>query len=351
MKTAQYRRLRKTLEDEGAFRISDARGFMTAAAELAVFGAGLAYLVSRATPFGPAFWRLQVLLGTSLYRMFVILHECGHGTLFRSRRVNTLVGTLVSPFCLMPYFPWRSIHFLHHKWVGVIDKDPTQAHLLKLRALSSTRKLVFRVFWKCFLPVPYIKYILDVFWRHPFRQLRKGDRGDGWRGVFSVFACLAPHVVLLACLGPARYAVWFGPMLLVYFMIFEMVNLPQHGGLFPYLSTDHPTSIPPQEQDEITRSAHMPGFVGALFCYNFNLHTEHHLFPKVPWYRLPRVARKVVEYEDLVYQNVGMIDFTIESRLKDPIDFYVNSLPVSGASEPIRRESLPFQASLLETQA
>jgi fatty acid desaturase len=180
-----------------------------------------------------------------------------------------------------------------------------------------------------------MKYILDVFWGHPFRKLRQGDRAEAWRGFFSVFACLAPHAALVATLGPARYATWFGPMLLVYFVTFEMVNLPQHGGIFPHLSADHPTSIPPHEQDAITRSAPMPGLLGTLFCYNFNLHTEHHLFPTVPWYRLPSVARKVVECSDIQYQHVGIINFTIESRLGDPIDFYVNSLPISEASEPV----------------
>jgi fatty acid desaturase len=75
----------------------------------------------------------------------------------------------------------------------------------------------------------------------------------------------------------------------------------------------------------------MPGLLGAIFCYNFNLHTEHHLFPNIPWYRLSGVAKKIVEYNGIVYQNVGLLAFTVESRSGDPIDFYVNSLPVVGA--------------------
>jgi hypothetical protein len=78
----------------------------------------------------------------------------------------------------------------------------------------------------------------------------------------------------------------------------------------------------------------MPGLLGALFCYNFNLHTEHHLFPNVPWYRLPRIARRVVEYNFIKYNNVSIICFTIEARRRDPIDFYVKSLPVAGSTPP-----------------
>src|SRR6516165_2536414 len=127
-----YQGLRQRLREEGAFRLSNLRGLLTVLFEAAVLSLGVGYLVYGAAPFGAGYWAAEVLLGTSLYRVFVLLHECGHGTLFRGRTANTIVGTLISPFCLMPYFPWRSIHFLHHKWVGVIDKDPTQAHLLKL---------------------------------------------------------------------------------------------------------------------------------------------------------------------------------------------------------------------------
>ena len=130
MTTSEYRTVRRALVELGAFRVSDTRGLLTVLAEFALFVVGFIILNHGSIPFGARYWMIELLLGTSLYRMFVILHECGHNTLFRSRAVSTLIGTFVSPFCLMPYFPWRSIHFLHHKWVGVIDKDPTQAHLL-----------------------------------------------------------------------------------------------------------------------------------------------------------------------------------------------------------------------------
>jgi fatty acid desaturase len=333
-----YQGLRQSLREEGAFRLSNLRGLLTVLFEAAVLSLGVGYLVYGAAPFGAGYWVAEVLLGTSLYRMFVLLHECGHGTLFRGRTANTIVGTLISPFCLMPYFPWRSIHFLHHKWVGVIDKDPTQAHLLKLSSLSSGGRLLFRILWKCFLPIPYITYIIDVFWGQPFRQLRRGEHAAAGRGFFSLLCCTAPHAALLASLGPARYATLFGPMLLLYFVIFEMVNLPQHAGIFPHLSTEHPASIPPHAQDEITRTARLPGIVGVLLCYNFNLHTEHHLFPTIPWYRLPAVSQKVDGHDDVLYQNVSMMCFAIESRLEDPIDFFVNSLPDGAAGhlmEPV----------------
>lgn len=327
MLSATYGEIRNELAAEGAFRVSNLKGALTAIVEFIVFGLGCVYLSRTSGPRQPGYWVVELLMGTSLYRMFVILHEAGHKTLFTKKWVNSLVGSLASPFCLVPYIPWRNIHLLHHKWVGVIDKDPTQAHLLKLRSLTTTERFLFRVFWKLFVPIPFVKFMFDVFWGYPIREYRRGNVVDARQGAFSVLICALPHVGLLVLLGPIRYLTVFGPMIVVFYVIFELVNLPQHSGMFPYTSSEHPSSIPVREQDEITRTTYLPKLMAVLFSYNFNLHTEHHLFPTIPWYSLPKVTDKVLEMQDCTYNIVDMLCFAYELRRQDPIELYVNSLP------------------------
>ena len=74
--------------------------------------------------------------------------------------------------------------------------------------------------------------------------------------------------------------------------------------------------------------------------YNFNLHTEHHLFPTVPWYSLPKVTEKVKNMEECTYNEVGMVSFAADLRSQDPIDLYVKTLPTPGG----RREAAPERA-------
>jgi acyl-lipid omega-6 desaturase (Delta-12 desaturase) len=53
-----------------------------------------------------------------LVRLFIIQHDCGHHSFFRSRRVNNVVGELCSLFTLTPYHMWRRSHSRHHASSG-----------------------------------------------------------------------------------------------------------------------------------------------------------------------------------------------------------------------------------------
>src|SRR5579864_8655797 len=57
---------------------------------------------------------LAVLAAGFLVRIFIIQHDCGHGSFFRSRRANDLIGCLCSLMTLTPYAFWRRQHARHH---------------------------------------------------------------------------------------------------------------------------------------------------------------------------------------------------------------------------------------------
>lgn len=326
MRASTYYPLRKQLFTEGAFQVSNLYGAMTVICEFAVLGLGLACLYHTEL-FSAPYWALQVILSTSLFRMFVILHECGHNTLFTRKIVNTLVGSAVSSFCLLPYVAWRDIHFLHHKWVGVVDKDPTQAHLLVLRRMSGVEALLFRIIWRLWIPIPFIQFVFKVFWLYPFREFLNGNRPTARKGFLSLAVCLTPHLFFISYFGIRRYLFSFGPMILLFYMIYEVINLPQHSGLFPYISVNHPHPLSYKEQDEFTRTTRLPRVLAVCLNYNFNLHVEHHLFPSVPWYALPRVTEKLAAISHFEYQRVPFLKFMVAMRRNDPLNVYVKSLP------------------------
>jgi fatty acid desaturase len=323
-----YVALRKELTAEGAFTPNNIFGLMTVVSECAVFAACAAG-VGLSRPFSLLFWVCEVLAAVSAYRMFVILHECGHGSLFARKWMNTAAGLLASPVCLLPYWPWRSVHAAHHQWVGVVDKDPTQAHILKLRGLPWYQKILLRVFWKTWIPAPFIKFIIEIFWLYPFRETAKGNRSEALLGFASLAACFGPHALLIGWLGFGHYLTVVLPGLVIFYVIFEMINLPQHSGHFPFLSSFHPRPVPFREQDAITRTTYLPRLFAVLLCYNFNLHTEHHLFPTVPWYRLPRVTAKIKGLKECHYEEVEFLRFMADLRAQDPLDVYEKTLPTT----------------------
>jgi omega-6 fatty acid desaturase (delta-12 desaturase) len=68
---------------------------------------------------------LAVLAGGVLVRVFIIFHDCGHGSFFKSRRANDIVGFISGLLTFTPYYHWRWEHALHHGSSGDLDRRGT----------------------------------------------------------------------------------------------------------------------------------------------------------------------------------------------------------------------------------
>jgi omega-6 fatty acid desaturase (delta-12 desaturase) len=64
---------------------------------------------------------LALLAGAFLVRIFIIFHDCTHGSFFRSRRANDLVGFITGVLAFTPYRHWRWEHSVHHATSGDLD--------------------------------------------------------------------------------------------------------------------------------------------------------------------------------------------------------------------------------------
>lgn len=333
MEATQYKSVLRDLNASGLLVPKNSYGFATIAVETSVFICG-AFALSQTAVGSVPWWMLQVFLGASMFRFFVIGHECGHNSLFTSQRVSTLVGLYASVFSGVPYIPWRNVHRQHHQWVGVIDKDPTQAELLGLRRYKAVMNGLFRFVWVAWVPVMFLVFLVRSFYLYPFVRAKEGQWRLAIESAGSVLICIAPKVVLCAVLGWEDALILLLPMVFVFLFIDENVSLPQHTGLFPFLSDSHPRPIPYAEQDEVTRTTSNPGWVATLLALNFNLHTEHHLFPGVPWYWLPQVTRRI--RNERTYQRVHFATFMFGIRTRDPVDVFTRALPLpqqEGATE------------------
>jgi len=65
---------------------------------------------------------LAVLAGAFLVRVFIIFHDCGHGSFFKSRAANDFVGFVCGMLTFTPYYHWRWEHSLHHASSGDLDR-------------------------------------------------------------------------------------------------------------------------------------------------------------------------------------------------------------------------------------
>ena len=58
-------------------------------------------------------------------RIFIIQHDCGHGSFFRSRRANDILGFVCGIITLTPYFDWRKNHAIHHATTSQLERRGT----------------------------------------------------------------------------------------------------------------------------------------------------------------------------------------------------------------------------------
>src|SRR3954451_9382177 len=89
------------------------------------FGGFFATCAAMYTCFEVSAWialPLSIIAAGFLVRIFIIQHDCGHGSFFRSRRANDLIGIVCSLMTLTPYAFWRRQHARHHGSWNNLDR-------------------------------------------------------------------------------------------------------------------------------------------------------------------------------------------------------------------------------------
>jgi fatty acid desaturase len=219
---------------------------------------------------------------------FVILHECGHDTLFRTRRYHAIAGRVAAFFSLIPYHAWTRVHGRHHKWTGWQDLDPTTAALVP-RARGRVERLLVNVCWRCWIPLFSVLYRLDNYWHLPrlFRMFpRPADRRAIARDTLWLLALYSALVVLIGVDAMLRAA---GLALLLSLVLEDLLLLSQHTHVPTNVSGGQAVQpFPAIEQEPFTRSLRLPR-LGSAFLLHFDAHELHHMYPFVPGYHLRRI--------------------------------------------------------------
>ena len=88
--------------------------------------------------------------GAFIVRLFIIQHDCGHQSLFTSRRANDWVGRFIALITLTPYDYWRRKHALHHAASGNLDRrgigDVMTLTVAEYDALSGFGRFKYRLY-------------------------------------------------------------------------------------------------------------------------------------------------------------------------------------------------------------
>lgn len=236
---------------------------------------------------------IAMLNGVFLVRIFVIQHDCGHASYFASRRVQDWVGRCLGVLTLTPYDVWRRTHSIHHSHHGNLDQrgigDVLTLTVEEYRARSPMGRFLYRLYRH-----PLVLFVLGPSYLFILQnRLPVGLMNQGWRFWISAMGTNAVIAISLALM------VWLGgfmPLLLIYLP--TSVIAGTIGVWLFYVQHQFEETHWSNSEDWQVHQAALEGSSHYVlpqplrwFTANIGIHHVHHLYSRIPFYRLPEVLR------------------------------------------------------------
>ncbi len=221
-------------------------------------------------------------------------HECGHGTAFKTMRMNNAVYQIASFMIMRNPVTWRWSHTRHHTDTVIVGRDPEIAVMRPPDLL----RLVLNFFglldgW--YAMVDMTRNALGVISAKEKTFIPESEQPKAirvariWVAIYgaTIAAAVVMHSILpLMLIGlPRLYGAWHH----------VMTGLLQHGGLADNV-IDHRLNSRTVYMNPISR----------FIYWNMNYHVEHHMFPMVPYHALPKLHAMIKD--DLPAANRSILE-------------------------------------------
>jgi acyl-lipid omega-6 desaturase (Delta-12 desaturase) len=270
-------------------------------------GRSLAELVVTVAPF-VALWLLMLLslrysywlclllavpAAGFLVRLFMIQHDCGHGSFFRRRRANDWLGRVLGVLTLTPYGYWRRTHAIHHATSGHLGRrgtgDVDTLTVREYQSLPAWRRGLYRLTRHPIVVLGVAPFYLFVLkHRLPVRLMRAGR--EPWLSVMSTNLAIALVVgLLVAVLGARDFLLVQTPITLLASSAGVWLFYVQHQFEHTWWAWDPDWNL---HTGALHGSSHydLPPVL-RWFTANIGIHHVHHLCSRIPCYRLGEALR------------------------------------------------------------
>jgi omega-6 fatty acid desaturase (delta-12 desaturase) len=247
---------------------------------------------------------LSVPAAGFLTRLFMIQHDCGHGSFFSSKAANDWTGRIIGVLTLTPYGYWRRTHALHHAGSGNLERrgfgDLNTITVSEYCNASKWQRLKYRLYRHplvLFVFGPAYLFILQ-------HRLPLGLMNRGWQPWIST---MGTNVGILICAGSLSYVLGLETFLFLYIPVMLLAAtlgvwlfFVQHQ--FEETVWDTSTAWNWHEAALHGSSHYDLPLVLRWFTANIGMHHVHHLCGRIPFYNLPCALQK---FPELV--NVGRL--------------------------------------------
>ncbi len=245
-----------------------------------------------------------IAIGSSafLIRIFIVMHDCGHSSFFKSKKKNNFWGFIAGVATFSPYLQWTKAHKIHHKSSGNLDQrgvgDIDLKTVEEYQKLTLIEKLKYRA-----VRSPFVFLLLGSFYifviQHRFPQ--KYSNSKEKTGVYLT------NIIILLIAGLISY---FCGLQFYLFYQFSVLLITAMLGVFLFY-------VQHQYEDVYWKSAKDWNFFeasmkGSSFLRlpkvlqwmtgNIGYHHIHHLCSSIPNYNLEKAYK-----ENPIFQNCTTI--------------------------------------------
>ncbi|PTM87166.1 fatty acid desaturase [Mycoplana dimorpha] len=254
------------------------------------------------THFG--FWPGLILIIPAagfLLRLFMLQHDCGHGSFFGRRRLDDWTGRAIGVLTLTPYDYWRRAHAEHHASAGNLDQrgvgDITTLTVAEYENSTRWQRLSYRLYRH-----PLVMFGIGPAWLFIFKQ--RLPFGMMRSGALPWVSTMATNVAIAAL---AALLVWLVGLVPFFVIHLPIVLIAATAGVWLFYVQhqfeDTHWSKPPEwtfQYAAMHGASHydLPRSLRWI-TGNIGMHHIHHLSSRVPFYRLPEVLRDYPELGDL----------------------------------------------------
>lgn len=245
----------------------------------------------------------MALHGFVIVTMFAPMHECVHRTAFATRIGNEIVGWLAGLLSFYNFTYYRYYHTWHHRYTQDQERDP--------ELMSPKPRTVWEYLWEIsaipfwlYRPSLFIGLAMGRIQKYPFLPASA-------RVSVAVSAALqfSVYVAGLVSIAMGNHFVWF------YWFFPAILGQPL---LRAILIAEHTGCTTDSNGLTNTRTTLTNPLV-RLLMWNMPFHTEHHLYPSIPFHQLPQAHRVLLEHLVHLAPNYVVANKTIISSLATPV--------------------------------
>ncbi len=264
---------------------------------------------------------LVIATAAFMVRTFILQHDCGHASFFRSRRANDILGSLLGVLTFVPYQQWKVTHAIHHATSGNLDRrgigDLWLMTVEEYVHASPWKRLRYRLYRHPLIMFglgPTYTFLLEYRWNR-----RKAPPAERWHTNMTNIGLLGFYALLVWLVGWQAVLLVQVPIFLISSTLGVWLFYVQHQFERSYFEGN-------EQWDFIDAAVEGSSYyklprILQWLTGNIGFHHIHHLSTKIPNYLLEKAHEGIPALQTVTTLTLGTSLRSLRYRLWDEQQF------------------------------